>query len=93
MAMGWAQIAYLQDAATAGSGAINAAMFLERALHARGPRRTAAGLLSSLFSAVALTALGHLAAADSGAAEALLRGPLLGACIAVTTVLAMGARR
>lgn len=91
--MSWAQIAVLEDAATAGSGAINAAMFLERALRAGGPRRTAAALLTSLFGAVALTAAAGLAGSGSGAVEVVLGGPLLAACIAVTGILALGARR
>jgi hypothetical protein len=93
VAIGWAHIAGIEDAATAGSSAINAAMLLERALRGRGPRRTAASLLSSLFVAIGLSATSHLVVADPGAAEVLLRGPLLTACLAVTAVLALGARR
>ncbi len=91
--MSWAQIAGIEDAATAGSSAINAAVLVERALRARGPRRTAASLLSSLFVAIGLSTAGHFVAAEPGAVEVLLRGPLLTACLAVTTVLVLGARR
>jgi hypothetical protein len=50
-------------------------------------------LLSSLFAAVGLSAAGRVALPAPGGLDALLYGPLVAACIAVTTILAMGARR
>ena len=93
MTGGWTQITDFEDAATAGSSAINAAVFFERSLRARGPRRTAALLLASLFAGVVAAAALRLAAAEPSALAAVLRGPLLAACVAVTSVLVMGARR
>jgi hypothetical protein len=91
--MSWAQITVLEDAATAGSGAINAAVFLERTLRTRGPRRAAAALLTALFAAVVVAALSHLSGPERGPLDAVLRGPLVAACVAVTAVLALGIRR
>ena len=91
--VGWAQISAFEDVTTAGSGAINAAVFLERAVRARGARRAAALLLVGLFAAIAIAALGHLESGRGAALDALLRAPLLAADLAVTAVLAMGARR
>jgi hypothetical protein len=91
--VGWAQIAAFEDVATAGSSAVNAAVLLERAARSRGPRRAAALLLASLFAGIAVGALEQAGADDSGVVGALLSGPLLTANLAVTAVLALGARR
>ena len=89
----WTELTALEDAAAAGSSAINAVVFMERAWLSRGPRRTAALLLSCLFGSVGVDAVQRLTLAERGALDVLLSGPLVAACVAVTTVLAMGARR
>ena len=90
--VGWAQISAFQDVATAGSGAINAAVFFDRAARSRGPRRAAALLLAGVFIAITAGALGGLVSGPA-AFEAALRGPLLVANLAVTAVVTTRARR
>jgi hypothetical protein len=91
--LGWAQFAAFEDIATGAGSAANAAVFLGRGLRARGARRAAALLLTGLFAALSIATLGRLVPESPRALEALLDAPLLVANLAVTTVLAMGARR
>ena len=57
----WDGVSVVEDVATAGSGAMNAAYFARRAWAAQGPRRLAAGVLALLCAASAL------AVTDTGA--------------------------
>ena len=92
----WSGVAAAGDAATAGSGAANAAWFARRAAASRGPRRLGALLLTLLFAAVALDAGAGLALAAPGeaaAAAALAGAPLLLANLAVGCAVLAGAGR
>jgi hypothetical protein len=91
--LGWGELAAFEDIATAGSSAANAAVFLGRASHSRGPRRLAALLLAGLFASLSIGAAGELLPGAPPALDVLLGMPVLIADLAVTAVLAMGARR
>lgn len=90
---GWTQMTAFESAATAGTGALNAALFLERAVRSHGPRRTASALLTVLSLAIGLSAAGASLAADGGAVDAALGAPLVIANLGVTFVLLAGGRR
>ncbi len=90
---GWAQVTAFEGAATAGSGTLNAALFLERAVRSRGPRRRASALLTALSMAIALSAIAGTAAGDDSTLAALLEAPLVIANLGVTGVLIAGGRR
>lgn len=86
----WGGVSVVEDVATAGSGAVNAAYFARRAWAAHGPRRVAAAVLAALFAASALVAV------DSGApgpVTVLAQAPLLVANLAVSALLWAGAGR
>ena len=89
----WTGVAVAEHVAIAGGGAANAAYFAHRLRSARGPRRLGAALLTALFAAVSLDALAALGFSEPGAADALLRAPLLLANAATGVVIAMGAGR
>jgi hypothetical protein len=89
----WADVSILEYVATASSGAVNASVFARRAAVARGPRRAAALLLASLFSATALDAAAHLQASDPGAIEVAARTPMFLATLTATGLLLAGAGR
>ena len=89
----WSSVAVVNEVATAGSGAANAAYFAHRASRARGPRRAAALLLTLLFAATALDAAAYLLLAGPTSEGALLRMPLLIANLAVGLAIAFGAGR
>jgi hypothetical protein len=86
----WDGVSVVEDVATAGSGAANAAYFARRAWLAHGPRRLAAGLLALLCASSALAAVG---AGDPGPASVLAQAPLLAANLAVSALLWVGAGR
>ena len=89
----WSSAAVVENAATAGSGAINAAYFARRANVESGARRLGASLLALLFGATGLDAVAHLATAEASPEGALLRLPLLLAHLAVGFVIVRGAAR
>jgi len=89
----WSGVAFAEHAAIAGTGAANAAYFAHRGLRARGARRLGALLLTVLFAAISLDALAALGLSEPGAADALLRAPLLLANAATGVVIALGAGR
>jgi hypothetical protein len=86
----WDGVAVVEDVATAGSGAVNAAYFAQRAYGAHGPRRVAAGVLALLCAGSALAAVGT---AEPGPASVLAQAPLLAANLAVSALLWVGAGR
>lgn len=90
MQNGWAGVSVVEDVATAGSGAVNAAYFARRAWMAHGPRRAAAGVLALLFAASALSVVD---AGPAGPAAVLAQAPLLVANLAVSALLWVGAGR
>jgi len=93
MSTGWAQLTAIEGAATAGSGALNAAFFLERAVRARGPRRTASALLTALSLAAGASALNAGFEAEPGVIDAVVGAPLLLTQLGVSAVLLAGGRR
>ncbi len=84
----WDEIAVAEDVATAGGGVANALHFARRAATGRGPRRSAALVLSATFGGAAVHAAAQLAAGGEGVVAALVRAPLLAG-----TLGAAGARR
>ena len=93
MTYGWAGMALLGDAATAGSGTANAAYFARRASGARGPRAAAAGVLTLLFAGCAVDAAVALHTGGAGGAAFAVRAPVLAANLATSVLLVLGARR
>ncbi|MBX7111076.1 MAG: hypothetical protein K1X87_04420 [Dehalococcoidia bacterium] len=90
---GWASVTAFEGAATAGSGTLNAALFLERTARSSGPRRMASALLTGLSVAIALGAVAGGVADEGSALAALLEAPLAIANLGVTAVLLAGGRR
>ncbi len=86
----WTGVSVVEDVATAGSGAVNAAYFARRAWAAHGPRRMAAGVLALLCAASALAAVDT---GPPGPATVLAQAPLLIANLAVSVLLWLGAGR
>ncbi len=83
----------LENVAAAGSGAVNATVFMRRAWHGRGPRRAAALLLASLFTGAAVDACAQLHTAEPDLVAVAARVPLLLASLATTALLMAGAGR
>lgn len=86
----WTEVSVVEDVATAGSGAANAAYFARRAWLTHGPRRLAAGVLALLCAASALAAVD---AGPPGPATVLAQAPLLVANLAIAALLWRGAGR
>ena len=86
MANLWTGISMAEDAASA-------AYFLGRAFRLRRRRQLAALLLGALFLGAALDAFEQIAVGEGSAAHALVRAPLLLACVGAALVVIGSARR
>lgn len=89
----WTQLAFGEQAATAGAGAANAAYFGRRAIEERGPRRLAAALLAGLFAGGAGQAMVHAAHGTADPGVVLADAPFLAANLGVFVLVALGRLR